>query len=622
MTSFCECLKNFLSCSYCSKNQSIDEEKIIVCPNCHYKIVKNQLNNQIIDKNTNDDSKSNIINGNILSNKIPKNLNNKNDKNQPLIIHQNNYISNHYTELKEMDYLGPKNIKENIDKSFEEKNKLLEEKSMNLNKKEKKLNDRELQIQIKENSLDLKNKELNDREQQLKNKLDSLSQQENKLNEFESYKNKEIVNLKNKEDKLNKLEKELNEKEKSILNQNEQAKILKENLLNLKQKEESLRDQELKLKNDINKLEIEKKYFEKEKELFELSKLPNEVGLQNIGATCYMNATLQALSNTNKFTQYFLNKYKYNPNDVSKKMSNEIYKVLINLWSDQKKKGDYPPYDFKNALSEENSLFAGVKANDSKDLINFLLERFHQEMNTGAKVNNNSDEIVNQLDEEQTFNAFVKEYFSTNKSIIIDCFYGIIETRSRCGGCNITKYNFQIYSFLEFPLKEVNAFMYQNGRRVSLVNNDGTNPDINLYECFDYYQKIDIMNGQNQMYCNICNGNRDTYYGTTLSSLPNYLVINLNRGKGATYACKVIFPEILNLFNYISLKNGNTVMQLYAVICHYGPSSMSGHFIAYCRHRVNNKWYKYNDSIVTECTQKNEYYNGMPYILFYKAIDA
>ena len=132
-----------------------------------------------------------------------------------------------------------------------------------------------------------------------------------------------------------------------------------------------------------------------------------------------MNATLQALSNTNKFTQYFLNKYKYNPNDVSKKMSNEIYKVLINLWSDQKKKGDYPPYDFKNALSEENSLFAGVKANDSKDLINFLLERFHQEMNTGAKVNNNSDEIVNQLDEEQTFNAFVKEYFSTNKSIII-----------------------------------------------------------------------------------------------------------------------------------------------------------------------------------------------------------
>ena len=162
--------------------------------------------------------------------------------------------------------------------------------------------------------------------------------------------------------------------------------------------------------------------------------------------------------------------------------------------------------------------------------------------------------------------------------------------------------------------------MYQNGRRMSLVNNDGTNPDINLYECFDYYQKIDLMNGQNQMYCNICNENKDTYYGTTIYSLPNYLIINLNRGKGAVYSCKVIFPETLNLLNYVTFKDGITAMKLYAVICHIGPSSMSGHFIAYCRHRINNKWYKYNDSFVTECTQPNEYYNGMPYILFYKAI--
>ena len=32
-------------------------------------------------------------------------------------------------------------------------------------------------------------------------------------------------------------------------------------------------------------------------------------------------------------------------------------------------------------MSKENPLFAGIQANDSKDLINFLLERFHQELN-------------------------------------------------------------------------------------------------------------------------------------------------------------------------------------------------------------------------------------------------
>ena len=289
----------------------------------------------------------------------------------------------------------------------------------------------------------------------------------------------------------------------------------------------------------------------------------------------------------------------------------------------RKKKGDYPPYDFKKALSEENSLFAGIQANDSKDLINFLLERFHQELNIPNNNNNNNininDNYIDQTNEMQTLTSFINDYFSNNKSIITDCFYGLLETKSKCGGCNCLKYNFQIYSFMEFPLKDVNNYMFQNGRRKSLINQDGTNPDIDLYECFDYHQKIDIMSGQNQMYCNICNCKRDTFYGSIIYSLPNYLIINLNRGKGAVYECKVNFPEILNLINYVTFKE-KTVLQLNAVICHYGPSSMSGHFIAYCRHRINKKWYKYNDSIVSECTKPQEYNEGMPYILFYKAL--
>ena len=443
--------------------------------------------------------------------------------------------------------------------------------------------------EIKEKEIEEKNLSIEQKPQLLEKRDKELKAKENKINEEE--KNREIIKLKELEESLNKREKELKQKE---------------DLFN----------------NEKINFELEKENFQKEKKLFDLSKLPTIIGLQNIGATCYMNATLQALSHTNKFTEFFLTKYKYNPNDPTKKMSNEMYKVLTNLWSEEKKKGDYPPYDFKNTLSQENPLFAGIAANDSKDLINFLLERFHQELNLvdKNKINNNGDENVNQMDEMQTFNAFLKEYFQSNQSVIVETFYGIVETKSKCGGCNITKYNFQIYSFLEFPLKEVNNYMFQMGRRFSLINNDGTNPDINLYECFDYFQKIDIMTGQNQMFCNICNGNRDTFYGTNIYSLPNYLIINLNRGKSAVYSCNVIFPEVLNLWNYVSFKDGGTAMRLYAVICHYGPSSMSGHFIAYCRHRVTNKWYKYNDSIVTECTQPKEYTNGMPYILFYKAV--
>ena len=545
---------------------------------------------------------------------------------------ENNNLKQKEEELKEEEAILQKQ------KNIYEANKT------QLNKDQQKYNDDIVKLNKEKEDFEKKAQELE------KKLIEKYKKEGFELNQKEYFKKKEQELGKNLEEKYKQKEIELKQKEDSILKEEQELLERKANITksekSFKEKEQefSKKNQELikiqdkfkqekinhekqlaQKENTLNQFKIsldqEKKDFEEKKKKEELSKLPNLVGLQNIGATCYMNATLQALSNTKLLTDFFLTKYKFDANAYNKKMANEYYKVLINLWSDKKKNGDYPPYDFKQAISEENPLFAGIQANDSKDLINFLLERFHQELNYAKKSNNDNEIVnVNQMDEMQTLKVFIEDYFKNNKSIILDCFYGILETRSKCSGCNITKYNFQIYSFLEFPLQEVNNYMYQNGRRMSLVNNDGSNPDINLYECFDYYQKIDLMNGQNQMYCNICNENKDTYYGTTIYSLPNYLIINLNRGKGAVYSCKVVFPETLNLLNYVTFKDGITAMKLYAVICHIGPSSMSGHFIAYCRHRINDKWYKYNDSFVTECTKPQEYNEGMPYILFYRAV--
>ena len=552
--------------------------------------------------------------------------NSKVKANEIAIYNQHTLIEDEKIEESEKNNSNEQIYEQKLKKIYDEKQKLLDIEKKQLMQNKEDFEKMKNEFEIEKKDLEKRIQEINIKEQ-----------------EFIKKDEENIINLKIKEDLINKQSKEIVEKKETLIKKenllkkketqleqkefdlnNFKDKFNQEILIRqnkLQQKEDDLKKYDSSLKEFKLSLDQEKKNFEEDKKKYELSKMPHEIGLRNIGATCYMNATLQALSNTDKFTEYFLTKYNFNPNDNTKRMSNEMFKVLSNLWSENKKRGDYAPNDFKNTLSEQNPLFAGIQANDSKDLINFLLERFHQEMNCHSQNNNqNNIDDINQFDERQALNSFVKEYFGANKSIITDCFYGIMETKSKCCGCNYIKYNFQIFSFLEFPLKEVNNYMFQTGRRLALVNQDGTNPDINLYECFDYYQKLDLMNGQNQMYCNICNNNRDTYYGSTVYSLPNYLIINLNRGKGATYQCNVNFPEVLNLLNYVSFKNGNNVLQLYAVICHYGPSSMSGHFIAYCRHRKNNKWYKYNDSIVTECTQPNEYYNGMPYILFYKTI--
>ena len=167
-------------------------------------------------------------------------------------------------------------------------------------------------------------------------------------------------------------------------------------------------------------------------------------------------------------------------------------------------------------------------------------------------------------------------------------------------------------------MQQVNQYFFNNGKKIYFSQNG--NPDVDLYECFEYNRKIDLMNGENQLFCNICNKLCDTFYSTTLYSGPNYLIINLNRGRGAVYECKVNFPEKLNIFNFVTYKHGITAYELYAVICHLGPSSDSGHFVAYCRNRIDNKWYLYNDAFVNLCTRPKQYTEGMPYILFYKAL--
>ena len=545
---------------------------------------------------------------------------------------ENKNLKQKEKELKEEEAIlqNQKNIYEGNKAQLNKDQQKYNEDIVKLNKEkedfEKKAKELETELKkkYKKEEFELKHEEyLKKKEQELEKKLiEKYKQRKIELKQKEDSILKGKKELSEREANITKSEKSFKEKEQEFSKKNQelieyQKKFNEEKLI----QEKNFKQKEVILNQFKISLDQEKKDFEEKKKKEELSKLPNLVGLQNIGATCYMNATLQALSNTKSLTDFFLTKFKFDANAYNKKMANEYYKVLTNLWSDEKKNGDYPPYDFKQAISEENPLFAGIQANDSKDLINFLLERFHQELNYAKKSNNDNEIVnVNQMDEMQTLKVFISDYFNSNQSIIVDCFYGMLETKSKCSGCNITKYNFQIYSFLEFPLQEVNNYMYQNGRRMSLLNNDGSNPDIDLLECFEYYQKIDLMNGQNQMYCNICNKNMDTFYGSNIYSLPNYLIINLNRGKGAVYECKVNFPENLNLLNFVTFKQGKTYFQLYAVICHLGPSSMSGHFVAYCRHKQNDKWYKYNDSFVTECTKPQEYNEGMPYILFYRAV--
>ena len=154
-----------------------------------------------------------------------------------------------------------------------------------------------------------------------------------------------------------------------------------------------------------------------------------------------------------------------------------------------------------------------------------------------------------------------------------------------------------------------------------LQNNLQTNK-VDIFDCFNYDAKQNVMSGQNAMYCNYCRITCDCYMRTYLVTGPEILILLLNRGKGIEFDVKLNFTEYLDLSNYIEYKNTGYYYKLICVITHIGENGMGGHFIAYCRDPLTEKWNKYNDAIVSEVSDfQNVVINfAMPYLLFYQKI--
>ena len=341
---------------------------------------------------------------------------------------------------------------------------------------------------------------------------------------------------------------------------------------------------------------------------------PSTKGLVNVGATCYMNATIQCLAHVSKLTKYLLNLKYINKNISDKnkyKLTNSYIEVLNNIWLNYSI-NYYSPDNFKNIISIMNPLFAGIQANDSKDLVLFMLETIHNELNepnNNNQINGIQNQNQNQYDYETTFNLF-KNYFTKNyNSIISNLFYGMYNSKMTCYTCNATTHNVQCFNILIFPLEEVRKYKNKLNNTVDII------------ECFQYYQKKDIMKDSNQIYCNNCKAMSNSNNKTELIIGPNVLVINLNRGKGLEFNVKINFEEYLDIKNFIYYKDKSpSFYELIGIVTHFGPSSMSGHFIAFCKSFIDNQWYKYNDTQVNLSSFQEARSTGVPYILFYSFI--
>ena len=395
--------------------------------------------------------------------------------------------------------------------------------------------------------------------------------------------------------------------------------------------------------NNLDNVQFDQKnyFIDKNKPIknpLDIYKEPTLIGLNNIGAACFINSILQCLSQTKLLTNFFLKDSKYKiimENNIAKQNKNllqlsPIYRELIKmLWNKNKKGISFSPNEFMETVEKMNPLFKKGQTGDYKGFIIFILEQIHKELKRPINSQNQSHlEPLNHYDRKKTFNYFMNAFIK-ECSIISDIFFGFIEITSICLHCNdlcISKglncpiwYNYEIFNCLIFPLEEVKNF-----RNNYCINNNiqiNQNNSVTLNECFFFNQKTEKFTGDNRNYCKICNQLFDSEETSRIYSSPNVLILILDRGKDNKNNIKLNFTETLDLTQFVVFKDHpQMIYNLYGVITSYGQSGPNAHFISFCKSSINNKWYKYNDAIVNpvEDVQKEIINFGIPYILFYQ----
>ena len=90
----------------------------------------------------------------------------------------------------------------------------------------------------------------------------------------------------------------------------------------------------------------------------------------------------------------------------------------------------------------------------------------------------------------------------------------------------------------------------------------------------------EILNGENQIYCNNCRSLSDATTINEIFTAPEVFTIILNRGKGLEFNVNFSFNHYMDLSNYVIDKSSgkSLLYELIGILCHYGPSGMSGHY--------------------------------------------
>uniref|UniRef100_A0A673LCE2 Ubiquitin carboxyl-terminal hydrolase 32 n=1 Tax=Sinocyclocheilus rhinocerous TaxID=307959 RepID=A0A673LCE2_9TELE len=208
-------------------------------------------------------------------------------------------------------------------------------------------------------------------------------------------------------------------------------------------------------------------------------KVPTEkgaTGLSNLGNTCFMNSSIQCVSNTKPLTEYFISgRHLYelnrtNPIGMRGHMAKCYGDLVQELWSGTQK--NVAPLKLRWTIAKYAPRFNGFQQQDSQELLAFLLDGLHEDLNrVHEKPYVELKDSDGRPDHEVATEAW-ENHLRRNRSIVVDLFHGQLRSQVKCKTCGHISARFDPFNFLSLPLPMDSSMHLE----ITVIKLDGSTP--------------------------------------------------------------------------------------------------------------------------------------------------
>ena len=314
------------------------------------------------------------------------------------------------------------------------------------------------------------------------------------------------------------------------------------------------------------------------------------------------------MGNFRNFASFFVN-------PINKKYINDNYqkiplcfvfqRLFLHLYPYPEKQNSetYTPEYLLKTIAKKNRIYYTKKRRNPNELISFILDNLHKELNTKKNTYNEIFNINNNRNKVIFYG--IQNYVNSNSSIVFNLLNWFEIKEIKCSRCKTDTYHLNTYNIFELDI--LGAFNYKKNT-------------INILDCLQYYNFY----RKQTLFCGICHAYNEVYNHSKIYSSPNTFIFSLDRKNLDQCFLKIpfIITDRLNLSNLIENKDSPAKYQLSGVLSYFISENK---YISFCLSPVDKQWYVYNDEKVEQTninniiTMHNYGSKFIPCLLIYKS---